>query len=171
MDINQRRTVGRNLAIVVGDAGVRLAGNDYFPWSKAAQALTTLDLGLALAAAARWEDSRLVHRETFLPPLLDTALHRRDLSPTQVAALSSLLDQLSVELMGRIVDEARVQRVGFDLQRLIEDLAREELLRFGRGARQQVHEKLRSLPANSASGFWLDRLLQAAAFHQKERPG
>jgi hypothetical protein len=171
MDINQRRTVGRDLAIVVGDAGVRLAGNDYFPWAKAAQALTTLDLGLALAAAARWEDSNLVHRETFLPPLLETAMHRRDLSPTQIAALSSLLDQLSVELMVRIVDEARVQRVGLDLQVLIEDLAREELLRFGRGARQQVNEKLSSLPANSAPGFWLDRLLQAAAFHQKERPG
>jgi hypothetical protein len=171
LDINQRRTVGRNLAIVVGDAGVRLAGNDYFPWTKAAQALTTLDVCLALAAAARWEDSSLVHRETFLPPLLETALHRRDLSPTQVAALSSLLDQLSVELMVRIVDEARVQRVGFDMQGLIEDLAREELLRFGRGARQQVNEKLSSLPAKSAPGFWLDRLLQAAAFHQKERPG
>ena len=171
MDFNQRRTVGRNLAIVIGDAGVRLAGYDYFPWAKAAQALTTLDLGLALAAAARWEDSSLVHRETFLPPLLDTALHRQDLSPTQVAALSSLLDHLSVELMVRIVDEARVQRVGFALQGLIEDLAREELLRFGRGARQQVNEKLSSLPANSAPGFWLDRLLQAAAFHQKERPG
>ena len=82
LDINQRRMVGRDLAIVIGDAGVRLAGNDYFPWTKAAQALTTLDVSLALAAAARWEDSSLVHRETFLPPLLETALHRRDLSPT-----------------------------------------------------------------------------------------
>ena len=171
MDVDQRRTVGRDLAIVVGDAGVRLAGNEYFSWAKAAQALTTLDVCLALAAAARWEDSSLVHRETFLPPLLETALHRRDLSPTQVAALSPLLDQLSVELMDRIVDEAHVQSVGFDLQGLIEDLARGEVLRFGRGARQQVNEQLRSLPANSAPGFWLDRLLQAAAFHQKERPG
>jgi hypothetical protein len=128
-------------------------------------------VSLALAAAGRWEDSSLVHRETFLPPLLDTALCHRDLSPPQVSALSSLLDQLSVELLVGIVDEARAQRVGFDLQGLIEDLAREELLRFGRGARQQVNEKLRSLPANSAHGSWLDRLLQAAAFHQKERPG
>ena len=79
MDVDQRRTVGRNLAIVVGDAGVRLAGYDYFPWAKAAQALTTLDVCLALAAAARWEDSSLVDRATFLPPLLETALHRQDL--------------------------------------------------------------------------------------------
>jgi hypothetical protein len=56
-------------------------------------------------------------------------------------------------------------------QGLIEDLAREELLRFGQGTRHQVSEKLRSLPVSSAPGFWLDRLLQAAAFHQKERPG
>jgi hypothetical protein len=92
MDVNQKRAVARDLAIVVGDAGVRLSSYEYFPWPKAAQALTTLDVCLALAATARWEDKSLVYRATFLPPLFETALHRRDLSPIQVAALSSLLD-------------------------------------------------------------------------------
>ncbi len=87
MDIDQRRAVARDLAIVVSDAGVRLAGYDYFPWAEAAQALTTLDICLALAAAARWEDSSIVHCEIFLPPLLETALSRHELSPTQVSAL------------------------------------------------------------------------------------
>jgi hypothetical protein len=171
MDVNQRRTVARDLAIVVGDAGVRLAGYDYFPWAKAAQALTTLDVCLALAATARWEDSSIVDHTTFLPPILEKALCRRQLSPTQVSALSSLLDQLSVELIVRTIEQASEQREGFDLQALTEDLAREELLRFGRGARQQVSAKLTSLLTESGPGFWLDRLVRATTFHQLERPG
>ena len=171
MGIDQRRVVAHDLAIVVGDAGVRLEGHDHFPWSEAAQALTALDVCFALAAAARWEDSSIVDCGTFLPPVLETALCRRELSPTQVAALSSLLDQLSVELIVRIIEEASEQRGGFDLKALTEDLAREELLRFGRGARQQVSEKLSSLLTKSGPGFWLDRLVQATRFHQVERPG
>jgi hypothetical protein len=171
MDANQKRAVARDLAIVVGDAGVRLSSYEHFPWAKATQALTTLDVCLALAVIAQWEDKSLVHRATSLPPLFETALHRRDLSPIQVAALSSLLDLLSAELMVRVVDEARKQRVGGDLPGLTEALAREEVLRFGRGTRQQINEKLRSLLANSAPGFWLDRLLQATAFHQKRKSG
>ena len=171
MDANQRRAVGRDLAIVVGDAGIRLAGYDHFPWEEAAQALTTLDVCLALAAIARWEDSGVVRRSTFLPSLLKTALSCNALSPAQVSCLSALLDQFSVELINRIIEEARRQRSGPDLRMLAEDLAREELLRFGRGTRQQVNERLTSLHTNSAPGFWLDRLAQAVAFHQMERSG
>jgi hypothetical protein len=93
------------------------------------------------------------------------------LSPTQVVAFSSLLDQLSVDLIVRIVEEASGQRGGLDLRALTEDLAREELLRFGRGTRQQVSEKLRSLLTKSGPGFWLNRLVQVTMFHQVERPG
>lgn len=171
MGVEERRVVARDLAIVVGDAGVRLAGYDYFPWAKAAQALTTLDVCLALAATARWEDSSIVDHTTFLPPILEKALHRRQLSPTQVSALSSLLDQFSVELMVRIIEQASEQREGLGLQALTEDLAWEELLRFGRGARQQVSAKLTSLLTKCGPGFWLDRLVRATSFQQLERPG
>jgi hypothetical protein len=171
MGVDQRRAVARDLAIVIGDAGVRLEGHERFPWAEAAQALTALDVGLALAATARLEDSNIVDCSTFLPAVLETALYRRELSPTQVAALSSLLDRLSVDLIVRIVEEASGQRGGLDLKALTEDLAREELLRFGRGTQQQVSEKLNSLLTKSSPGFWLDRLVQATMFHQVERPG
>ena len=104
-------------------------------------------------------------------PFWKQLCHRRELSPTQVSALSSLLDQLSVDLIVRIVEEASGQRSGLDLKALTEELAREELLRFGRGTRQQVSEKLSSLLTKSGPGFWLDRLVQATRFHQIERPG
>jgi hypothetical protein len=171
MQVDQRRTVARDLAVIVSDAGIRLEGHDRFPWVEAAQALTALDVCLALAAAARWEDSSTIDCVTFLPAVLETALGRRELSPTQVSALSVLLDQLSVDLIVRIVEEASEQRGDLDLKTLTEEFAREELLRFGRGTRQQVSEKLSSLLTKSCPGFWLDRLMQATRFHQIERPG
>jgi hypothetical protein len=38
MSVDQRRAVARDLAIVVGDAGVRLEGHERFPWVEVAQA-------------------------------------------------------------------------------------------------------------------------------------
>jgi hypothetical protein len=171
MSVRERRAVARNLAVIIGDAGVRLAGYEHFPWVEAAQALTTLDVCLALAAAARWEDSSIVHRSTFVPSILKTALSRHELSPAQVSALLPLVDQLDGELLIGIIEEASRQKSGPDLKSLAEEVAREELLRFGRGTRQEVSEKLSSLLTKSSPGFWLDRLVRATAFHQIERPG
>lgn len=169
MDIDTRRTVARDLAVVVGDAGVRLEGQE-FPWSQVAEAISTLDTCLALAAVARWEDSGLIGRETLLPPILETAVVRRELSPVQVLALSSLLDTFSTELVARIVEEANEQRSLLDVQALQEDLAKEELLRFGHGSRQVVSDALRSIPTNSDTSFWFNQLMKASAFHRVERP-
>jgi hypothetical protein len=159
-----------NLAIVVSDASVRLSGYDGFPWAEIAEALTTLDICLALAAAARWEDSSIVDYETFLPPLLDTGLSSHELSPIQVSALSPLLDRLSVKLTMHIIEEASRQQGDLELKALAEELAKDEVLRFGRGVRREVSEKLISLLARCTPGFWLDRLVRATAFHQIERP-
>jgi hypothetical protein len=171
MDVEERRTVARDLATVVEDAGVRLAGYEHFPWAEAARALTNLDVCLALAATARWEDSGIVDRASFLPPILEAALSRQALSAAQVSGLSALLDQLSVELIIRVVEEASRQKGGLDLKALSEELAREELLRFGRGARPQVSEKLSSLLTKGIPGFWLDRLVRATTFHQVDMAG
>ncbi|MFY9558080.1 MAG: hypothetical protein WAV47_25500, partial [Blastocatellia bacterium] len=109
MTFEARRAVACDLATVVADAGVRLAGYDSFPWAKAARGITTLNLCLGLAATARWEDSGVVDRETFLPFVLDTALSRREISPTLAAAFLPVLDQFSSKLMTRVVQEARSQ--------------------------------------------------------------
>jgi hypothetical protein len=165
LDTQRRRSVASDIAIVVGDAGVRLAGQEHFPWRRASRALATLDVCLALAATGRWEDSNIVDRATCLPPILETALSRRDLSPTQVCALSSLLDQLSKELIIRIARAAREQRESLDPKALCEELAREELLRFGRGTRPKVSGELSLLlAAGDGPGFWLDQLVRATTF-------
>ena len=170
MSIEERRAVARDLAIVVSDVSVRLSRYDGFPWVEIAEALTNLDICLALAAAARWEDSSIVDCDTFLPPLLDTGLSRHELSPVQVSALSPLLDRLSVKLTMHIIEEASRQQGDLELKALAEELAKDEVLRFGQGIRREVSEKLSSLLARCAPGFWLDRLVRATAFHHIERP-
>ncbi len=170
MGMDKRRAVARDLAIVIGDAGVRLAGYDHFPWTKAAHALTTLDVNFALAATARWEDSSVVDRDALLPSVLEAALSRQELSPVQVVAFSPLLDHFSVELIARVVKEASHQNGALDLKALSEELAREELLRFGHGRRPQVSERLSLLQTKDDPGFWLDQLMRATTFHQTVRP-
>ena len=170
MNVNQRRAVASDLAIVVSDTAVRLEGHDHFPWVEVAEALSTLDLSFALAAAGRWEDANIVGRPTFLPPILETGLIRHEISSRQVAALLPLLDKLNKETIGRIVTEANTRKGDLDLNTLSEELAKEELLRFGHGIRNEVFEKLNSLLINGKPGLWLDRLLQATRFHQVETP-
>ena len=109
MDVNQRRDVARNLAIVVSDAAIRLDGQENFPWSQAAQAITNLDVCVALAATARWEDSGIVNRTTFLPSLLETALISGALSPIQVSSFLSFLDNFDAESIINIAERARKQ--------------------------------------------------------------
>lgn len=171
MSADERRVVARDLAVVVGDAGVRLAGHDYFPWEKAAQALTFLDASFALAATARWQDSDIVSLHSFLPSVLETALSCNAMTAEQVSALSSLLDLFSTSLIGLIVDKARGRRAGSNVSVVAEHLAREELLRFGKGSRQTVSDRLSSLSSGDAPGYWVDQLARATAFHQTARAG
>lgn len=166
LDTQARRSVARNLAVVVSDAGIR-AGSSDFPWEDAARALATLDVSLALAATGRWEDLGVIGRATLLPPVLETALSRRDLSSCQISALSPLLDDMPEDQVARIVDQAIVQKNCPDLSTLAEHLAREEVLRFG--ARQIVSEKLRALPIKDDPGFWACQLADAVAFQQAGR--
>jgi hypothetical protein len=165
MDAGKRRTVARDLAMVVSDTQIRLEGHDHFPWIRIAEALTTLDVCLTLAAVARWEDMSLVSRHIWLPTALETALSRHALSPAQVAAFSSVLDEFDEELSVRLVEMARQHGV-LDLKVLTEELAKNELLRFGHGRRSQLSEKLTSLRTSDPAGFWADQLARTIAFHQ-----
>ncbi len=166
MEADRRRAVACNLAIVVSDASIRLEGQDNFPWTRAAQALTHLDVCVALAAAGRWEDATIIDRITFLPPVLETALARRELSAAQVTALFPLLDNVHTELLDTLLAAAKDECGRLDLNSFSEELAREELLRFDQGRREQVADKLSSLRSTGDNGFWLSRLVKATAFHK-----
>lgn len=118
MTSDGRRSVACSLAQVISDAGIRLDGNEHFPWEAAAQTLATLDTPIALAATSRWEDADLVHRETMLPSVIFTALASHALMATHVAACSPLLDDLQVSSIEQIVEEALCQQVSCNAMEL-----------------------------------------------------
>lgn len=164
MSAEERRGAGGDLAIIVGDTAIRLANNDHFPWEKVAQAITTLDMSLALSVAARWEDLDIVRRWRFLPPVLETALLKHDMTPSQTSALSPLLDEFSSDLTNLIVDQAIKTNRAVNNFALVECLARDELLRFGKGTRPEVSEKISLLQKQNKPGFWMDKLTQTTTF-------
>lgn len=168
MDFRTRREVARNLGIVVEDAGVRLAGHDGFPWDAAAKALATLDVSFALAATARWDDANVVDYHSFLPPIIETALADQEVSPTHVTALTTLLNKFGSELSSRVIETAKKQH-GLSLKALAEELAKDELLRFGSGTRPEICDKLKSLQMDDGPNYWIDQLVCATAFHRTVR--
>ena len=157
MDADKGRSVARDLAVVIGDAAVRLSGHEHFPWENAARALATFDVNVALAATARWEDASLIERTALLPEVLRTALGRGDVSATQAAALVPLMNDVGIELIDRIVEKAPrtdATRTGT----LVEELARDELLRFGQGRRPEILQRLSTLVRQGNAVPWLQRL-------------
>ena len=166
----EKRIIARDLAIVIEDASVRLAGYDD-PWEEAARALASLDVCLALAAVSRWEDSDVFNcnRNAILLFILDSGLTHRELTPVQVSALSPLVDGFSVAFMARIVNEAVMRKSECNLKTLADHLAWEEVLRFGQGKRKETSEKLSALPIADTQGFWLDQLIQVTKFHDTQK--
>lgn len=165
MNMDERREVACDLATITSDAGIRLDGNDHFPWKEAAEALATIDISLALAATAKWDDLNIVKKDEFLPPILETALIKQEMSPVQVAALSFLFDQFDEELIFQIVDEAKRSKCCINIQKFADHLSKEELLRFGKGCREQVCKKLNLLLDGEKNSFWLEQLKQATSFN------
>jgi hypothetical protein len=165
LDVSTRRSVARDVATIVNDAGIRLSGYDHFPWTKAARALSTLDFCFSLATVARWEDTSLIKRDTTLPPVLETALSSNALTPIQVAAFSPLLDELTVGFVDQMIEKVYQRKSGHNLEGLTEHLAQEELLRFGQGTRQEICTKLTSVLEQTHQGYWLTQLVKATAFH------
>ena len=169
MDQARRRRTAQDVAVVASDAGVRLAGNDHFPWDRAAGALTTLDVPFALAVVARWEDAGVVRRDDTLPTVILTALESNELSIPQSAALLCMLDRADEGLVERVAQEASAFDSATQDASALEEVARDELLRFGRGERARVAAAVQRLIGGRAPGKWVRELLNADAFQRARR--
>lgn len=166
MQIDKRREIAKTFAIIASDVSIRLDGQKNFPWSKISQTLSNLDICIALAVIGRWEDNNLVGRRNLLPELLENSLLNKTLSPKQIVSLFPLLDYIDEELITQIVNEVRKDDHDLELNFLTEEIAREELLRLGKGKREKVYDDLNSLSLDR--GFWLDKLYQATEFHKSQ---
>ena len=153
---NPRRTAER-LGDVVADAAIRMAGYDHFPWSEAMSSLTRLDPSLALADAARWDDSEVASlvRDT-LASVVKTAWAERSLRPGQVGALTVFLDDAG-EVMA---DLASGDALGINsAPALVEEAARDVLV--GGGQHQRLADRIEE---NGIAGRWSEALRRQERF-------
>ncbi|MFJ3681470.1 hypothetical protein [Pseudomonas sp. NPDC090208] len=90
-DVEDRRVVARDLCEVLVDAAVRLDGDDNLPWKEVMETVAALDLPLALANTARWQDANLVDFSQTLGPVLKSGLSEGTLDPAAAMALELML--------------------------------------------------------------------------------
>lgn len=121
------RGTARQLSNVVADAGIRLDGGRDFPWDESMSALARLDVPLAFANAARWDDEAIASLHETLPSLLKTALRTGALRPSQGAAIAFFLDG-DHGVLNAALEMAGASRVP-DLPQLAEEAAFDLLIR------------------------------------------
>ena len=151
---------------IATDAAIRLSGRDEFPWKNVSAALTILDLPVALATIARWEDMAIIDRESCLPAVLSASLTRDSISPAIATAFLPLLDSLDQAFLEKISTLLDATGVATHLkQTIVEFIARDELMEFGEGTRTAVPEILgKHVAAEAQPESWFSHLTLAADF-------
>jgi len=168
MDSSCKRSVACAIATIATDAAIRLEGEEGFPWPKVGRALGNLDVSVAFAAMGRWEDSAIIDRDSVLPAISKAALNRTFLSAGQVIALMLLLRRADTDIIESIVEKISELESVAVVDLMADEVARQELLQFGKGKREKITQMLLSLPVKER-GVWLSRLISATDF-QNEKP-
>ena len=168
MDSTRQRNAACSIATIATDTAIRLEGEEGFPWREVGRALGNLDVSVAFAAMGRWEDSAIIDRDSVLPAILKAALNRNVLSTEQVIALMLLLRRAEIDFVESIIEKIAELESVADVDLMVDEVARQELLQFGKGKRERITQMLLSLPAKER-GVWLSRLMSATDF-QKEQP-
>ena len=149
----------REISNIVADAAIRLEGHDHFPWEQAMAALARLDLPLALANAARWDDEAVASRWQTIGTVLKTGLGEGTIGPEQAAALSMLADDDGA-VIAEILKQFGYERYpGFPA--LLEEAAYDVVMRRGRHGRQEVAH---CIERHGPAGPWSESLLRQDQF-------
>ena len=161
-----RLEIGRDVMAVVADAALRLDDTRGLPWNDVASCLAQLGLPLALAAVARWEDMGVVGRESLLPTVLQEGLKSGTLPAAEAVALLPLVDHADKKLISSIANSAGAA-ASDQRARIVDFLAYDELLRYGRGRREEVCDVLKQISASEPE--WLSSLCATTAFLRKQK--
>ncbi|MDB4914275.1 MAG: hypothetical protein JWM95_1919 [Gemmatimonadetes bacterium] len=171
LDLDARRSVAREVAVVADDAAVRLDRGNDFPWDAVIGALTRLDVPTTLAAAGRWHDADSVALSITLPHLLTRALRDGALSARYAAALLFLCDhnRLSVHKALELQHRALASTsLGSQVDGMIAELARQERLMSDSGMSPSVERMIRSVPEAARDGN-MARLIERTEFNESVR--
>ncbi|RPI04650.1 MAG: ATP-binding protein [Ignavibacteriae bacterium] len=167
MNIDQKREKAASIARVVSDAAIRLEGQEGFPWEEAGGSLAALDIGIALSAVARWEDSGIASRHQVLPSAFIKGLQHGTLSSSQVAGLLPLVEESDSGLINTILQCAgqTVSKKGLDA--FVEEIARDQVLRTKDFPFAYLYEKLREVNHEGQDHFWMNKLRQSEQFFRE----
>ena len=153
-----RGTAGK-LGNIVADAAIRLEGSRHFPWEQAMAALARLDVPLALANVARWDDEAVASLREVMTPLLETALSEGTIKPEQAAALTMLADDGGEVIAAVLKQFGHAAHPGFPA--LAEEAAYDVLIRHAFRGRQEVVCRIEQ---HGPAGPWSDSLLRQEQF-------
>lgn len=155
-DVGDRRSVARELSDVVADAAIRL--DDGLPWEEVMKTLAALDLPVALANAAKWDDSGLVRFCQTLAPVLKAGLMTGDLTPAAAMALDLLLDGDH-----HVVDAALTMTATFNTSSgsFFEEAAWDSLIRHNHQSAEKLLERVATV---KDAGCWTTALTERQAF-------
>lgn len=160
-----RRRVARRIVAVSSEMALRLSSPDDFPWPSIMKALVDLDIPVALAAIAQWDDIEYIQLGKTLPTFIRHALSSGKIDAATATAFLPLLVNASQKLMLAIVQRARGQPV------LIEMLARDELLLFGQATRVDVNNAIADATATTqGAATFAGKLASTANFLQQTPP-
>jgi len=148
------------LGNIIADAAIRLEGNHHFPWEQAIAALARLDVPLALANAARWDDEAVASLHEVMTPLLETALSEGTIRPEQVAALTMLADDGGKVIAAVLKQFRHAVHTGFPA--LAEEAAYDVLIRRALRRRPEI---VHCIEQHGPTGRpWSDSLLRQEQF-------
>jgi hypothetical protein len=169
LDPDQRRLACQHLHSIATDASVRLADHEGFPWDSVVEVLGQLDLPVALAAIGRWQDSATKDLDPTLSALLAVCLRTDQISTELAVALLPLLQHAPNDLLQVIATKCAALSDGVRTS-VVENLARDALLGFGKVQDVILTEMLRGSGVSQGPGPWLSRLQETITFLKRDNP-
>ncbi|MFN7923415.1 MAG: hypothetical protein U0Q16_25155 [Bryobacteraceae bacterium] len=159
----ERRAAAGTIFTVAADADIRLSDYGHFPWIDIADAMEALDLPMALASAARWQDAATTGGLFFYAVLLH-ALRSGSMSPVEVLCLLPCVQGSDADLLDEVREKAAA--LPLDLRpTVIEEIARHIVLD---GTEETIMTFAVRLSdengAGRADGPWLQHLRETAKY-------
>jgi hypothetical protein len=150
----EARQIAATLSEVMHDGGIRLQNVEHFPWRSAFRALAKLDLPIALAAAARWDDTVTVRLSFSLASCVRTGLETGELSLGQASSLLRLLERGDEDDLRCLLTEKEGP-----LDEIAEELAQDVLL-----DRVASSKTIEDFISEHGKGYWSKCLAAQTSF-------
>ena len=163
----QKRKLAVDISNIIRDADLRSEESEHFPWVDAILTLYTLDPAFFFTVIARWHDEKRGYLNDFLSTLINSALSLGTMPISQIVSLLPLLEEIEEGVILGLLE--RVEQIEDKSQAnlLIEDIAKDDLLRFGKGTRSKTVEKIKSLSTDINIEYWTSNLVSTSTYLEK----